>query len=514
MSAGGGDEKRSSYTARVICMTEVDKMDTAGETSREADPVRQMMARAKSVDLDQRIVWKECTTSVESGRIWQDFTAGTASRIVCRCPHCRGWVTPEREHFRGHEQAENQLQAERLGRFHCPDCGDPLTADQRVAMNHAGRLLHRGQEIDSEGAVLGPLPETRTFGFRWNAFNNLFWSPAAIAADEYAAAHADDEEEAEKEALQFNWVRPYHPPQWDSTPLEIETLIRRQAPLRKGFVPVDAEYMTVGLDPGKRVGWWIVIAWLPDGSGHVVDYGTIEIPSDSLGVEPAIAAALRDFRDDLVMQGWAQPDGQTRLPDQVWIDASYMGEVVYGFCREAGPRFRPALGLGTGQHYQRRYSAPKTTGSIVKFLGEGFHIIYVKKARTFAIEVDADHWKSRLHERLAQPADQAGGIRFFFSTDRNEHRSLAKHFTAERQVEEFIPGRGTVTRWVRESRKNHWFDAGYNACAAAHLVGVRVVKTDRPTAAARQTSTATKPRPRRGLTTPDGRPFLVTERDQ
>ena len=57
-----------------------------------------------------------------------------------------------------------------------------------------------------------------------------------------------------------------------------------------------------------------------------------------------------------------------------------------------------------------------------------------------------------------------------------DHLSLAKHLTAEAKVEEFVPGKGTVMRWERLPRQNHWFDVLYNACAAGHGVGVRLVE--------------------------------------
>jgi hypothetical protein len=58
----------------------------------------------------------------------------------------------------------------------------------------------------------------------------------------------------------------------------------------------------------------------------------------------------------------------------------------------------------------------------------------------------------------------------------NEHLSLAKHLTAESKIEEFVAGRGVVTKWERVRRQNHWFDALYNACAAGHLCGVRLLR--------------------------------------
>jgi hypothetical protein len=88
-------------------------------------------------------------------------------------------------------------------------------------------------------------------------------------------------------------------------------------------------------------------------------------------------------------------------------------------------------------------------------------------------EVDADYWKSWLSQRLSTPRDQPGAMTLFQAPP-SEHLALSKHLTAERRVEEFLPGRGVVTRWERVRRQNHWLDALYNACAAGHLAGVRL----------------------------------------
>ena len=53
-------------------------------------------------------------------------------------------------------------------------------------------------------------------------------------------------------------------------------------------------------------------------------------------------------------------------------------------------------------------------------------------------------------------------------------------------AEEFLAGKGLVTKWERLRRNNHWLDALYNACAAGHLAGVRLID-----------SPATAPRPQR-----------------
>ena len=67
--------------------------------------------------------------------------------------------------------------------------------------------------------------------------------------------------------------------------------------------------------------------------------------------------------------------------------------------------------------------------------------------------------------------------------------SLAKHLKSERKVEEFLPGRGVVTRWERIRKNNLLFVALYNACAAGHATGVRLLEEER-----------IKPEPKRKMT--------------
>lgn len=67
-----------------------------------------------------------------------------------------------------------------------------------------------------------------------------------------------------------------------------------------------------------------------------------------------------------------------------------------------------------------------------------------------------------------------------FQAPAHEHLSLAKHLTAEKKTEEFLPGKGVVTRWECIRRNNHWFDALYNACADGHYVGARLIQDPQP----------------------------------
>lgn len=164
MSGGGGDKSRAGFTARVVVITETDGMDTAGGASREADKITQLEARTRAYG-DRKRIYMECTVSVEEGRTWREYQAGTESRIVLPCPYCGQFVTPEREHLTGWQAADSSLEASELAAFHCPNCGEAWTDEDRVRANLEGRLLHRGQEISPTGAITGDPPRTNTLGF-------------------------------------------------------------------------------------------------------------------------------------------------------------------------------------------------------------------------------------------------------------------------------------------------------------------------------------------------------------
>jgi hypothetical protein len=66
-------------------------------------------------------------------------------------------------------------------------------------------------------------------------------------------------------------------------------------------------------------------------------------------------------------------------------------------------------------------------------------------------EIDADHWKTWLHQRLSTPLGTLGAMTLFQASPQ-EHLALAKHLTAEVKTEEFVAGKGVVVKWERMRR--------------------------------------------------------------
>ncbi|PCJ18315.1 MAG: hypothetical protein COA96_16990 [SAR86 cluster bacterium] len=487
MSGGGDDASRSHFTARIVAMTEVDKMDTAGSKSREADPVTQLEARTNAYG-DAGIIYMECTLSTVQGRTNQEIVKSTNSRLVVECPKCKAWVVPGREHFTGWQDASNEDEARAKARFHCPACSKPWTPKQRLSILNMCRMVHAGQSIDSDGNVVGEPAKGKTLGFRWSAFHNKFATEMSLASEEWNAQNADDEDAAEKRMCQFVWAEPYTPPEQDDTVLDITTIIERTAQPTRGIVPRGTLALTAALDPGKYFSWWSVVAWLPGGRGHVVDYGFLRTPSDEMDVELAVGVSLREFRD-ICDQGWPTEDGDEAIPDQVYYDSGWMAkEAVYPFIRKTNRNEHRAMkGFGTGQHEQRSYNEPKQLTKTIKHIGNRYHAAWIKTQGLFLMEIDADAWKGKSRRALTVEMGKPGSLSLFSVIAPAEHTKFAKHLLAEQPQNEFKPGVGVVTTWIRKQRQNHWFDTLYMNYAAGHLVGVRIVDPDSPVVAKQQT---------------------------
>jgi len=473
MSGGGGDKSRASFTTRVLVVTETDGFDEHGGTSHEADKFTQIEARTRAFG-DRKRVYMECTTTVEKGRTWREYTAGTASRIFLCCPHCRVWVSPGRGDFLGFETATTEAEAEAAGSWYCPDCGEEWTdTDRQVANLAGGRLVHRGQEIDADGRVTGDAPETRTLGFRWSPINNLFVSSSDLALDSFKAQHADDQDNAEREMCQFVWAVPYESPDREETPLDRTEVAQRRGRFEQNILPPDVARLVAHVDIGKWQSWHVATARTAAGVFHVPDYGVLEVHSDNLPTDRAIVASLRTYRDRLEAGYIVEGSGGRRHVDRVTIDAGWQTDAVFEFCRESNARegptvYVPAIGRGASQmrRTERRvYQSPNAKTREIRKIGRGWHQRRVRKYRADRVTVDADHWKRTMQQALAIAAGSPGSIIFFDDPDPNRHQKISRHVTAERLVKKTVPGRGEVEEWEQHG-PNHLGDCLYNTLAS------------------------------------------------
>lgn len=481
MTGGGGDEERSGFTTRVVFVTEADKLDEVGGTSREGKKIDQITKRTAVYD-DRARCYYECTVSTEDGFIWQHYQQGTATVLHCPCPHCGRYVPLEREDLHGWHEAESELEAAERAFFACRACGEAITEDARADMNRAAVPVHRGQTFDEHNELVGDPPRTHTLGFRWSAGNSLFKSAATVATEEWKAQRVRDNDAAEIVLRQFYWTLPAVPAQLETIPLRVETLLKRtRDDWPRGVMRERPKALVVTIDLGKRLAHWEAKAWWEGGTSHVVDYGRIEIPSDDMPVERALLVALRDFKCTVLDRGWIGPGETMVFPNLIGIDARWQTheQVVYAFCRESGPRTFVAT---MGQRDRKLlYAAPKSKTGNVVFLGPEYHITRVRSHGIFRFDVNSNWWKTYAHERLAIEADKPGACTFFWVPPRdkdNTHMAFVRHLLAEKKVEEFVQGKGLVTTWYAEHRQNHWLDCDYNNAVLACYLGCSTLPTE------------------------------------
>lgn len=473
MTAGGSDKSRAGFTSRVVCMTETDGFDVRTSTSDEADKIEQIEARMRSYPLKRRRFYKECTVSVEEGHTWRRYLAGTASRLVIPCGHCGAWVTPAREHLHGWQDAESDTMAVDGTSFHCPSCGESWSEAERVAANQRVQVVHRGQEIDADGNIIGDPPETFTLGFRWSAVNNLLVPACDVGLDEWRATRAVDEDNEERKLCQFVWAVPYKPSLEDRTKLTPEMLQRRQNVLGRGALPENCKQITVGIDTNLKSLHWTAIAWDESDPqrGYVIDYGQQPV-SLQAAWHVSFDEAIRELIYKKLGTGWTQG---ARV-DRIAIDSRWETDsVITAIKRLRDSRVRPFMGLGAG-HWARSKPVPTKHNKETVWIGDQCYERVIAKHGCIVLFADANYWKTWLHSRLVldiQDQVPAGAVTLYATSDKNPHAAFARQLTAERETIVYEQGKGYQKIWESVRSDNHYLDSTYIACVLANRFRVR-----------------------------------------
>lgn len=487
MGAGGGDAQRSSFTARVVVLTEIDKMDEPGAASREADPVTQIEARTQSYG-DRARLYGECTMSTEYGRIYREVSEyGTDSRALFRCPACKAHVPLERAGFGGWQEAPDLPTARERAFFACPACGARWTEAMRQEALREPVIVSRGQTLADDGTISGAPPATNTFGFRWTALASGLLTMADIAEAEYRADHSGNTEDA-KALAQFTWAEPYRAEILDTARPRVETVLQKVTNHERGVIPPDTEKLTLAIDVGSYVIWWTLYAWRADAQGHVVDFGGLDVPQEGGGKNPlAVISALRAFRDNVIFPGWGG-----RRPDLTLVDSGYEQDVVYRWVVESGEgRFLACKGYGSSSRNGLWRSGVQSSEK--RQIGNDWRIS-VQPSGIRLVEIHTDPWKAAVHDGWAAPHGAPGSITLFRGSASDPAlRIFARQIVAEQREMDQAPGKELKIKWVVLSKQNHYLDTCAYARAAADICGVRLVRIAAPRKAG---APAGQPQPR------------------
>lgn len=487
MSAGGTDQQRAGFTSRVVGITEAARFSRVSETSKEADPLRQLRARQASYDEPERMLYVEGTVTIKEDLPWSAKADSSDSRIVCQCVHCGEYVELEREHLLGWHDAENANEAGEKARWYCYECGEAINEEERKIMVAGAKLLHAGQTIDRKGVISGVRPPTNRLFFRYSGFHNLFVTTATLAREEWRAHQIDHEtieyEMAQKELCQFKWCVPYEPTNLESIVLQPSDVVRRKADgFSRGIVPEDMTHLALGVDVGKYMMHYTLLAGRKESKLHVCDFGVIDIPTNQMDWEAAVLTAIRELMQ-MVDVGWTwQGTGEQVRPGQILIDLGYEQDAVYKAVSQfvkvnRNTNYQFILGRGASQMDRMRvYVAPTEISHEVPQIGHHWHLALWKRWRTWRIFADVDYWKDRVHDSFKIPKDSVGAMSLFHANDR-ELAKYSKHMTSEHRVVQLVPGKGEVVTFEKKSA-NHWFDSNVYARIGLDRLGWRAEKLD------------------------------------
>jgi hypothetical protein len=247
--------------------------------------------------------------------------------------------------------------------------------------------------------------------------------------------------------------------------------------LRQNELPRQDEVkITCGLDVGNLYSHWVKIAWFGNAIGTVIDYGVAENPlartnMDQAALSATLLPSLMNWRNDIMAEN---------PPDLCFIDSGSgtHQEAVYEFVRRVG-----GIPFCASKGWDRnRYPAGKNTDSNRVFYE--CSATHQPNAGLWLYHINAEFWKHWLQERFITPTfDEAmqfneGSLSLYSSPDKKKHLSIAHHIVAEMRESIFVEDKGLQSKWVEKSKNNHYLDAMGYACAAAGVLGVRLVKRE------------------------------------
>lgn len=520
----GGEHTRSGYTARVVVVTELYRFD--------GDPFGELQARQGAYnrfDADgnlttNRRFFGEGTLTSKRELPWtlrntDDPEAppiSTESEIYSSCPKCSEYSLFDREHLTGWQDAANELEAARLARWQCPKCEHVFGEHERQESARRCRLVHRGQTVDSEGVVSGPVPEVARLFFRVNAFQNLLVTTAELGAEEWQGAQLDPESPTGVDKAKYlatkKFAQTYEPPMLDFLPLRaswIRDNRRGRWPLN--VLPDDTEYYTVGVDLGKFTLWYVGLAFRENGEIQIVSFAGVDTSlirnSDmqSIEVASAVRATLNRIYDEI--DEGLPCKGELLQPQIRMVDSGWFPEVAFDVCMKRGGL--PILGRGKSQFKSREYIAPQRVGgsdksaSRVMMVGDGWHTAYVRERGYYQLTLDADKSKLDVQAGLRVEPGNAGAISLPRVVDNKHLTKLCGHLAAEvrRQVRD---ERGKIVEeWVQTRGRHDLLD-----CTGYALVGGRYLGFGEDEQPPSSDQSQAEPMFR----TRDDRPFLITER--
>jgi len=259
-------------------------------------------------------------------------------------------------------------------------------------------------------------------------------------------------------------------------------------------VPIECTEITAGLDVQQSSLWYVVIAWQPNFTGYILDYGVwpkqnrrvftlrdvAEGPSNlaakypKRGIDGAIYAGLEELVPLLLNREYVKVGGAGLMRiGRLTIDlGGRWAAAVAAVKRKVGgaaTTLCKGVGIRAGTKPMSSYKNNRKPG---ERHGEHWYMPQTRGTREFPyVAIDTNYWKSFIHAAFLTPAGDPGAMTIYGQPA--DHALFASHITAET----FEPTHGygrDVQEWTLRPQKpdNHWLDASVYAAVAASMQGI------------------------------------------
>lgn len=463
----GSASELAADPAAIVLLDELDRMDQ--DVKGEGSPFEMAEARAFTYP-DGRIIvtstpkmgtveavadeatglahWKVADPADVQSPIWQLWQEGSRHEWAWPCPECGEYFIPRFDLLTWPDDCTPRRAAKET-KLACPRCGSLIGDERKAEMNARGVYVAPGQSVKPDGTVEGEVDETDTLSF-WVSGLASPWRTWGQRAQAYLAAEQSGDPGRLQTVVNTGFGELYNV---KGEAREWESVAALRQPYAFDEIPQGVKVLTCGVDVQKDRLVYAIRGWGVNFESWLIRHGELwgETEHDfvwgELGRMLATPIGNRTLRLTLVDSGY-RPGDPWRRPDNQ----------IYNFCRARPGSVVPSKGHDQQDKPYRSSRIDITVNGRV--LKAGLQIWHL----------DTDYFKTWLHARYEWPAEQPGG--FHLPVDATDDYCM--QLTAETKVAK----PSGQTAWVALRKANHYFDCEVLNVAAAHILGVHLLRDE------------------------------------
>lgn len=418
LSGANSPASLASRPVQYVMMDEVDKYPRM--TGKEANPINLAIERTKTFPTTKKI-FITSTPTLQTGAVWKSWEeADTQYEYFVPCTHCEIFQTLRFPQIRWEDVKNDANKARETAVYVCPHCGGIMN-DRMIR-----EAVRKGEwrVIRTNGSKLHS-------GYRLNAIASP-WLTLGDVAYEFKSSKDDPEE-------LMNFVNSWLAEPWKEIEgsADAKKLAQKTSGYQRGTVPTGTVLLTGGVDVQKNGMYYIIRAWMADGTNCLVEHGFVQSWGEITNVMNC---------------PYLSPERESFLVNLCLVDSGDQTDDVYEYCAVNREWAAPSKGASTTIYSRYRMSTIDREGS----RANGMRLIIV----------DTNLYKDAIYGRILAP----GGFQVY----ENCEEEYLTQVTAEQKVTERRNGK-KVSVWVPKTSHadNHYLDCEVYAACAADIKGFR-----------------------------------------